>query len=260
MEELQYTVGQLAELCGTTVRTIQYYDNIGLLASQRYGGSNKRTYRERDLVKLQQILFYKSLGFNLKEIQEQCLAYEDKGDLKRILQRQSSLLFTKEMEFRSDRSFIDAMVSCMENSDSINVETIMKLTLNKRKHLLLDYIDMNLPTEAKAIFELNIINDQAAIQVYWQWKGLTLEAYMLMINGIHPVSDAGYSLGKRWDSFVRYATKEKQEMREAYRISYEEKEHWPEEDRFLTEYCEHFIEEAHRHFLGSGERKNEEEK
>ncbi|WP_268626410.1 MerR family transcriptional regulator [Paenibacillus alvei] len=251
MEELQYTVGQLAELCGTTVRTIQYYDNIGLLASQRYGGSNKRTYRERDLVKLQQILFYKGLGFNLKEIQEQCLAYEDKGDLKRILQRQSSLLFTKEMEFRSDRSFIDAMVSCMENSDSINVETIMKLTLNKRKHLLLDYIDMNLPTEAKVIFELNIINDQAAIQVYWQWKGLTLEAYMLMINGIHPVSDAGYSLGKRWDSFVRHATKEKQEMREAYRISYEEKEHWPEEDRFLTEYCGHFIEEAHRHFLES---------
>ncbi|SYX87589.1 MerR family transcriptional regulator [Paenibacillus alvei] len=251
MEELQYTVGQLAELCGTTVRTIQYYDNIGLLTSQRCGGSNKRTYRERDLVKLQQILFYKGLGFNLKEIQEQCLAYEDKGDLKRILQRQSNLLFTKEMEFRSDRAFIDAMVSCMENSDSINVETIMKLTLNKRKHLLLDYINMNLPTEAKAIFEQNILSDQAAIQIYWLWKGLALEAYMLMINGIHPVSDAGYSLGKRWDSFVRHATKEKQEMREAYRISYEEKEHWPEEDRFLTEYCKHFIEEAHRHFLES---------
>ncbi|KJB85436.1 hypothetical protein AZ66_24635 [Paenibacillus sp. E194] len=60
MEELQYAVGQLAELCGTTVRTIQYYDNIGLLASQRSGGSNKRTYRERDLVKLQQILFIKA--------------------------------------------------------------------------------------------------------------------------------------------------------------------------------------------------------
>jgi DNA-binding transcriptional MerR regulator len=47
-----YTVGELAEIAGVTVRTIQYYDNIHLLAAKRKTNKNSRFYTKNDLVKL----------------------------------------------------------------------------------------------------------------------------------------------------------------------------------------------------------------
>jgi MerR family transcriptional regulator, thiopeptide resistance regulator len=63
-----YSVGQVAGFAGTTVRTLHHYDEIGLL---RPGGRNHaghRRYEDADLDRLQQILFYRELGFPLDEI------------------------------------------------------------------------------------------------------------------------------------------------------------------------------------------------
>ena len=68
MTQKQYSIGELAEISGATVRTIQYYDQIDLLVAQR-SDSNLRYYTKKDLMTLQQILFYKRLDFPLKETQ-----------------------------------------------------------------------------------------------------------------------------------------------------------------------------------------------
>ncbi|WP_100538643.1 MerR family transcriptional regulator [Paenibacillus sp. GM2FR] len=201
LEEAMYTVGRLAEICGTTVRTLQHYDKIGLLVATRSGDKNSRYYTEHDLVKLQQILFYKNLGFTLKEIQDQCLALGAKGDLKQILQRQSDVLFKKEMEFRSDRAYIDAMVASLETNHPMNLETMLGLTVNRRKHILLDYQDMSLPPQAAQAFEEFFPDLETALQVYWKWKELVLEAFLLTNNGIDPGSEAGYVFGEKWHCF-----------------------------------------------------------
>lgn len=62
------TVGELSRLSGATIRTIQYYDKINLLEAKRDEKKNIRYYSNTDLMTLQQILFYKRLGFSLKEI------------------------------------------------------------------------------------------------------------------------------------------------------------------------------------------------
>lgn len=64
-----YTSGQLAKRCHTSVRTVQYYDQQGLLHAQRTTG-NQRRYQERDYQRLQRILAYRQLGFTLKDIRE----------------------------------------------------------------------------------------------------------------------------------------------------------------------------------------------
>jgi MerR family transcriptional regulator, thiopeptide resistance regulator len=63
-----YTVRQLANVAGVSVRTLHHYDHIGLLKPSSYAPNGYRHYGEREAVLLQQILFFRELGFSLKEI------------------------------------------------------------------------------------------------------------------------------------------------------------------------------------------------
>jgi DNA-binding transcriptional MerR regulator len=60
-----YTVKKLAELSGVSVRTLHYYDEIGLLRPAYCGENKYRYYEKEQLLVLQQILFYRQLGFSL---------------------------------------------------------------------------------------------------------------------------------------------------------------------------------------------------
>jgi DNA-binding transcriptional MerR regulator len=62
------TVKQFADLAGVTVRTLHYYDQIGLLEPTSVGENGYRYYEEDALFKLQQILFFRELDFSLSEI------------------------------------------------------------------------------------------------------------------------------------------------------------------------------------------------
>lgn len=64
------TTSQVAQLTGISTRTLQYYDEIGLLKPTELTQSGYRLYNDEALQKLQQILFFKELGFKLKDIQE----------------------------------------------------------------------------------------------------------------------------------------------------------------------------------------------
>jgi DNA-binding transcriptional MerR regulator len=63
-----YTVKQLAKIAGVTVRTLHYYDEIGLLKPSFIKENGYRYYEEKELIKLQQILFFRELEFPLENI------------------------------------------------------------------------------------------------------------------------------------------------------------------------------------------------
>ena len=65
---MAYTVKQVAAMSGVSVRTLHFYDETGLLAPAYLGANGYRFYEEPQLLKLQQILFYRELGFELKQI------------------------------------------------------------------------------------------------------------------------------------------------------------------------------------------------
>ena len=67
---MTYTVKQLAELAGVSARTLHYYDQIGLLKPSEVGANGYRHYQQDEVYRLQQILFYKELGLELKEIKQ----------------------------------------------------------------------------------------------------------------------------------------------------------------------------------------------
>jgi DNA-binding transcriptional MerR regulator len=63
-----YTINKLAKLAGTSVRTLHYYDEIGLLKPEYRAANGYRQYGEKAIVRLQQIMFFRELDFGLDEI------------------------------------------------------------------------------------------------------------------------------------------------------------------------------------------------
>jgi DNA-binding transcriptional MerR regulator/quercetin dioxygenase-like cupin family protein len=66
---MAYTVKQVARMSGVSVRTLHFYDETALLKPAYLGANGYRFYEEPQLLTLQQILFYRELGFELKQIQ-----------------------------------------------------------------------------------------------------------------------------------------------------------------------------------------------
>ncbi|MET7609683.1 MerR family transcriptional regulator [Streptomyces seoulensis] len=87
---MSFSVGQVAGFAGITVRTLHHYDEIGLLVPSGRTYAGHRRYADADLDRLQQILFYRELGFPLDEV---AALLDDPGaDPRAQLRRQHELL------------------------------------------------------------------------------------------------------------------------------------------------------------------------
>ncbi|MEU6993032.1 MerR family transcriptional regulator [Streptomyces sp. NPDC046465] len=87
---MSYSVGQVAGFAGVTVRTLHHYDEIGLLVPGERSRAGHRRYNDADLDRLQQILFYRELGFPLDAV---TALLDDPGtDPREHLRRQHGLL------------------------------------------------------------------------------------------------------------------------------------------------------------------------
>ncbi|MFE3146149.1 MerR family transcriptional regulator [Streptomyces sp. NPDC059218] len=106
---MEYPVGQVAGFAGVTVRTLHHYDGIGLLSPSGRSRAGHRRYDDGDLDRLQQILFYRELGFPLDEI---AVLLDDPGaDPQEHLRRQHRLLSDRIAELRR---MADAVETAME--------------------------------------------------------------------------------------------------------------------------------------------------
>ena len=106
---MDMTVGQVARMSGVTVRTLHHYDAIGLVAPATRSEAGYRLYGHEDVARLQEVLFFRELGFALDEI---ATIVSDPGyDRRRALERQRGLL-----EKRADHT-----LRMMENTTGRNV-------------------------------------------------------------------------------------------------------------------------------------------
>ncbi|MFE9253886.1 MerR family transcriptional regulator [Streptomyces sp. NPDC006879] len=87
---MSYSVGQVAGFAKVTVRTLHHYDEIGLLSPSGRSRAGHRRYAEADLDRLQQILFYRALGFPLDQVA--ALLDDPRSDPQEHLRRQHALL------------------------------------------------------------------------------------------------------------------------------------------------------------------------
>ena len=94
---MNYLIGDLSEIIGVSKRTLQHYDKIGLLKPATINDAGYRVYNEHSVDQLQQILFYKELGFSLKKIIE--ILHSPNFDLLTSLQFQEKIAYEKKRQY-----------------------------------------------------------------------------------------------------------------------------------------------------------------
>lgn len=97
------TVNEVSKLTGVSIRTLQYYDKIGLLKPTKYTESGYRLYDDIALEKLQQILLFREFEFSLKEIKE--IISKKDFDKNKALEQQITLLTLKKERLENLISF-----------------------------------------------------------------------------------------------------------------------------------------------------------
>ena len=67
---MEYSIRDLSKMAGISTRTLRYYDEIDILKPAKISDSGYRVYSDNEIDILQQILFYKELGLDLKTIKQ----------------------------------------------------------------------------------------------------------------------------------------------------------------------------------------------
>lgn len=88
---MEYTIQKIAKLAGVSTRTLRYYDEIGILKPARVNSSGYRIYGEKEIDRLQQILFYRELDLDLSEIKK-IVASPDFNEIEALRHHREKLL------------------------------------------------------------------------------------------------------------------------------------------------------------------------
>ena len=120
----QYTTGEMAKLCGITVRTVQFYDQRGILIPSALTEGGRRLYSEEDLKRMKIICFLRDTGLSLDTI-GQLLKEEDPGSVIAVLLEQQEQVLRDEIaERRGKLDQLEELEKGIGDVSSFSIETI----------------------------------------------------------------------------------------------------------------------------------------
>lgn len=132
----KYTTGEIAKLCGVSVRTVQYYDARNILVPSELSEGGRRLYSEEDLQKLKIICFLRELDLPINSIGE-LLSEPDPGSVIHILLDQQEQALRTEIGERQGRlQRLESLKSGLKHVENFSVESIgdiANLMNNKKK-------------------------------------------------------------------------------------------------------------------------------
>lgn len=141
-----YSIGEIADKTGVSIRTLHYYDDIGLLTPAKDESSGHRKYSEDDIIKLQKIISYKFIGFSLEQIKEILSEQKFNMNLVDSLMMQKKLFEKEKKRIETSISAIDRTIKIIHEHGEIDSVVLMSLirsmqTEDKQREWLESYFD-----------------------------------------------------------------------------------------------------------------------
>jgi DNA-binding transcriptional MerR regulator len=191
-------VGELAKQTGISVRTLHYYDEIGLLSPSGRTESDYRLYAEADIIRLQQIMSLRQLGFSLIEIKE-CLQKPD-----------FSLHHTIQLHIVRLREQIELsqkLLHRLEAIDSYGATSINIENLIQTIEAIIMFEKYYTPEQLETLKQRReSLGEERIHQVENEWEKLIAQARALMEFGADPSSDSVKAIAKRWQELINEFT------------------------------------------------------
>ena len=125
----KYTTGEVAKLCGVSVRTVQYYDTRGLLVPSELSEGGRRLYSDDDVRRMKVICFLRELGLPINSI-AQLLAEEDPESVITLLLEQQEAQLKGEIDEREDQlRKLELLKTELRSLENFSVEFIGDIAL-----------------------------------------------------------------------------------------------------------------------------------
>ena len=120
----KYTTGEIAKLCGVSVRTVQYYDSRGILIPSELSEGGRRLYSESDLDRMKTICFLREMGLSINTISE-LLREEDPGAvISLILDQHEAELRVESNALQKKLSMVDDLRRALKINPKFSLESI----------------------------------------------------------------------------------------------------------------------------------------
>lgn len=195
-----WKVGELARRTGVSVRTLHHYEEIGLLSPSERTAAGYRLYTEADVIRFQQIVSLRNLGFSLEEIRQ--LLGRPELSPERVLQLQVAHL-KEQIELQQrlcDR--LESIAGRWRSEEKVSTEEFLQVI--EVTNMLDKYYTPEQREELKRRREA--VGDERIRQAEDEWKELMEQVQAEMDKGTDPADDRVQQLARRWSELVREFT------------------------------------------------------
>lgn len=236
-----YQANQFARRAGVTVRTLHYYDRVGLLRPSGRTHAGYRLYAERDLVRLEQIVALKFIGFPLKQIRE--LLNRKPLDLAAALRVQRAIIEEKRRRLALAVEAIERAERLVSSGERKATRRGQAIGLNEEAtwealRKIIEVINMQQNTDwTKKYYSEEA---QAAIAQrgkQWtpemleksqqDWAELIREVEAAVVAGEDPGSAHAQELAVRWQALISAFTGGNPEVQKGLNRLYADQQNWP---------------------------------
>ena len=164
-----YTTGEIAKLCGVTVRTVQYYDTRGILVPSELSDGGRRLYSEDDLKRMKVICFLRELGLPIDSIGK-LMSEKDPGSVIELILDQQEAALKGEVEQREEQlEKISELKAGLKSIGEFSMESIgdIAYTMSNKKELKKIHLTMLLTGIPLSILQLVGIILWIASGIWW---------------------------------------------------------------------------------------------
>ncbi|HEX3011559.1 MAG TPA: MerR family transcriptional regulator [Syntrophomonadaceae bacterium] len=200
-DEKLFAIGELARKAGVTVRTLQYYDKCGLLFPH-YSEGGRRLYNRDDVIRLQQILFFKSFGFSLDEIRDRLLPAKSADELERILNKQHELLTAQISQIQKVADMMKKAIVEIKADEEIEVDKLITIMEVMQQGNPYAFILRYFRNDQFKYLQDRFTSAEEAADFTHQMEKLFADMMALYKKGADPVGPDGQNLAARWWKMV----------------------------------------------------------
>ena len=184
MEKEYLTTGELSKRLNVSVRTILYYDQIGLVEPSRKETGGKRCYSSKDILKLQKILLLKSLNLSLED--SRSILAEQSIDS--ILAVHKSLLVSEIDQLQSSLKHTQSLLNLLELEETIHWEDLISLVAGPQNEKMWSHY---FSPQQQEVLEERLPKLESDSLATKKWINIIKRIELCLDNGIPPSSKEG---------------------------------------------------------------------
>jgi DNA-binding transcriptional MerR regulator len=193
-------VGEVARRTGLSVRTLHYYDEIGLLAPSQHTASRHRLYGAAELLRLQQIKSLRQLGFSLEEIRG--MLDDPSFSPRVVLEMHAARLRAQIVERERVATLLETLAVSFSSAETVSVDTLIQaiegITMIEKEFTPEELREIK--TRGEQLGEARIHEAES------EWPRLIAQVRAEMEKGTDPTSDPVRALAARWRELVHQFT------------------------------------------------------